>query len=52
MFNQENVIVEMDDGLSAYVTKIFLWMFAGLLIIPLSELLLKLTKKSKLFHIT
>ena len=27
-------------------------LFAGLLIIPLSELLLKLTKKSKLFHIT
>jgi len=32
MFEQENVIVEMNDGLSAYITKVFLWMFAGLLI--------------------
>lgn len=33
MFNErENVIVEMNDGLSAYMTKIFMWMFAGLLL--------------------
>lgn len=30
MFEQQNNVIEMDDGLSAYITKVFLWMFAGL----------------------
>lgn len=30
MFEQQNNVVEMNDGLAAYVTKVFLWMFAGL----------------------
>jgi FtsH-binding integral membrane protein len=32
MFEQQNNVVEMDDGLSSYVTKVFMWMFLGLLI--------------------
>ena len=32
MFNEQENVVEMNGGLSAYVTKVFMWMFLGLLI--------------------
>ena len=32
MFYQQNEVVEMNDGLSAYVTKVFMWMFLGLIL--------------------
>ncbi|MBE5812387.1 MAG: Bax inhibitor-1/YccA family protein [Clostridiales bacterium] len=32
MFNQQENVVEMNGGLSAYVTKVFMWMFFGLII--------------------
>jgi FtsH-binding integral membrane protein len=32
MFNDHESVVEMHGGLSAYVTKVFMWMFLGLLI--------------------
>ena len=32
MFEQQNNVVEMNDGLSAHVTKVFMWMFLGLIV--------------------
>lgn len=32
MFNEQENVVEMNGGLSAYVTKVFMWMFLGLII--------------------
>lgn len=32
MFGEQERVIEMNDGLSEYVTKVFLWMFAGLMI--------------------
>ena len=32
MFNEQENVIEMNGGLSAYVTKVFMWMFLGLLI--------------------
>lgn len=32
MFNEQENVVEMNGGLSAYVTKVFMWMFLGLLV--------------------
>ena len=32
MFNEQENVVEMNGGLSAYVTKVFMWMFLGLIL--------------------
>jgi FtsH-binding integral membrane protein len=32
MFNEQQNVVEMNDGLSSHITKVFVWMFLGLLI--------------------